>query len=64
MTNKEERIKNCPELIYLFDEDDFECTNDNSYGLQEMRAGCSQNCSGCDYYQPTKEVIDKLNESL
>lgn len=28
-----------------------ECTNSNTYGLNEYREGCKQNCDECDYYQ-------------
>lgn len=34
---------------------EYECTNNNPYGLKEYRDGCTQNCSECDYYQPIKK---------
>jgi hypothetical protein len=29
-----------------------ECTNTNSYGMNEYREGCKQDCSECEYHQP------------
>lgn len=34
---------------------EYECTNNNPYGLKEYRDGCTQNCNECDYYQPIKK---------
>lgn len=34
---------------------EYECTNNNPYGLNEYREGCTQHCDECDYYQPIKK---------
>lgn len=34
---------------------EYECTNNNPYGLKEYREGCTQHCDECDYYQPIKK---------
>lgn len=64
--NKEELITcdNWEEYIDSFCDDDFECTNENGYGLGEMRTGCIQNCGECQYWQPTQDAIEKLNSEL
>lgn len=49
----------CPDC-FIYDEEteevkplavDYECTNNNPYGLKEYRDGCVQHCDDCDYYQ-------------
>ena len=49
---------------YFIDDNDFECTNGNSYGIHEYRAGCPQDCSSCDYWQPTETSLLKANNKL
>lgn len=40
------------ELIEHFKiEPEYECTNTNSYGINEYREGCKQSCDECDYCQ-------------
>lgn len=55
---------NWEDHINSFSDDDFECINDNGYGLSEMRAGRIQDCGECEYYHPTQDAIEKLNNEL
>lgn len=48
---------------YFIDDNDFECTNDNSYGIHEYRAGCPQDCSSCDYWNPSETSLIRANNN-
>lgn len=36
---------------------EYECTNDNPYGMHEYREDCNQDCDNCDYHKPKKVRI-------
>jgi hypothetical protein len=46
------------QYIPSFDDNDFECTNTNGYGLNEYREGCKQDCSDCGYYSLIDNEFD------
>lgn len=58
-------LDNWEEYNDFFDDDnDFDCTNDNPYGIHEYRANCPQDCSGCNYWQPSELSLLKANNKF
>lgn len=48
------------QVSYGKKEAEYECTNNNSSGLNEYKEGCRQHCDDCDYYQPIQSKKCKL----